>query len=139
VTYWRAFQHVIWGTKNREPVISDEIADLIERSIRQTCQQLGVKIHMIGFMPDHVHLVCSIPPRHAPSEVMRQIKAFSSRLLNDSGVFQFGRVFYWQPEFGLITLAEGDLARVVHYAANQRDHHAENSIWADFELTDNPR
>lgn len=115
----------------------DGLDDMVERSIRRTCKELDVRFHAIGIMPDHVHLVCSIPPRHAPSEVIRQIKSFSSRLINDSEWFTEGRIFYWQPEYGLLTFAEDALPRVVSYAENQSEHHRLGDLLPQFEQTDN--
>jgi len=137
VSYWRAFHHVVWGTKNREFVIVDGLEDVVERSIRHTCRQLEVRFHAIGIMPDHIHLVCSIPPRHAPAEVMRQVKSYSTRLINDSNWFRAGRVFFWQPEYGLLTFAEDALPRIVAYAENQLEHHRLGNLLPQFERTDN--
>jgi REP element-mobilizing transposase RayT len=119
-------------------MIIQGVDEMVERSIRDTCKNLGVFFHGIGIMPDHVHIVCSIPPRHAPAEAIRQIKTFSSRLVNDSNLFLAGRVFYWQPEYGLITFAEDALKKVVAYAENQRERHSMGNLIPQFELVENP-
>jgi REP element-mobilizing transposase RayT len=138
MSYWRAFQHIVWGTKGREALIVEGVDDLVERSIRQTCKNLDIRFHGIGIMPDHIHLVCSIPPRHAPSEVIRQIKAYSSRLVNDARASAEGHVFYWQPEYGYLTFAEDALKSVVAYTENQLEHHRAGRLIPQYELIENP-
>jgi putative transposase len=139
MTYWRLFYHLVWGTKSREPLIDDDRAVVIERSIRVVCHEAGVILHAIGGMPDHRHLAVSIPPRLAIAEFMRRAKGESSHLLNHSAGREGGDWFAWQPEYGAISFGEGPLPRVIAYIQNQAEHHASNTLWPSFELTDRPR
>lgn len=131
---WRLFYHVVWGTKRREATIDDVLADVIERSIRATCQDMQVIVHAIGFMPDHVHIAISSPPRLARATVLQRIKGESSHLLNHSARASDENWFAWQPEYGVMTFDEGSLTDVDAYVKNQRERHKMNELWRDHEI-----
>jgi len=133
VSYWRLFYHAVWGTKLREALIDESRADVIERSIRASCHDLDVIVHAVGFMPDHVHVVLSVPPRHAISAVVQKLKGESTHLLNHSARSDGGDWFSWQAEYGVISFSERSLPDVVAYAQNQRQRHADNKLWASYE------
>jgi putative transposase len=132
MSYWRAFYHVVWATKNREAMISDGRIELIRTSIAAIATESGSLIHAIGFMPDHVHLVISIPPKAAVASVIGQMKGLSSRRINQAAS-SAAESFAWQPEFGMLTIGERSLADVVAYVENQREIHAKRLVKLPFE------
>ena len=71
--------HVVWITKNRKQVLRGEIGKRLRELIRQTCEELEIYIEKGHIAPDHVHLLISVPPQHAISEVMQRLKGRSSR------------------------------------------------------------
>ena len=137
MTYWRMFHHVIWSTKNREAIIGDEEQQLIERSFALTLSDLDIVTHAVGFMPDHVHLAVSIPPRVAVAKAVRRLKGGSSHALNHR---QSGRAkgFAWQSEYGVLTFGERALPDVVRYVRQQKERHAAQTIIHALERTDEP-
>src|SRR5262245_44861953 len=80
-------------------------------------------------MPDHIHVVVSIPPRIAISAFVQQLKGESSHLLNH-GVGREGQdLFRWQSQYGVVSFGERSLTDVVAYVQNQRTHHSANRNW----------
>jgi len=84
VPYWQHYCHLVWGTKNREPVIDDASADVIRQAFREICGQERAKLLALGIMPEHVHVAVSIPPRIAISDFVKLMKGRSSFRLNES-------------------------------------------------------
>ena len=72
--YWRLYYHVIWSTKCRDPWLVDDLPLLIENAMRNRLHALGVLIHGIALMPDHVHLAVSISPSRSIALVVSQSK-----------------------------------------------------------------
>jgi putative transposase len=136
MSYWRLFYHVVWGTKRRESLIDETRADVIERSIRASCHDLDVIAHAIGFMPDHVHLVISVPPRHALAAVVKHLKGESTHLLNHSAGGDGTNWFAWQTEYGIMSFSERSLDDVVAYAMDQRARHANDDLWPSYEIVE---
>ena len=71
--------HVVWITKYRKQVLREEIGKRLRELIRQTCEELEIYIEKGHIAPDHVHLLISVPPQHAISEVVQRLKGRSSR------------------------------------------------------------
>ena len=131
--YWQHYCHLVWGTKNREPLIDEQIAEVSARSVRSICAEHRVILHATGIMPDHVHLAVSIPPSLAISDFVRYTKSSSSFELNKiSRIDRLAR-FRWQAEYGLISFGERSLPSVVANVNNQAAHHATNRLWPSFE------
>ena len=65
--YWQTFYHIVWATKNREPLITPDVEAMIYGLIRSKAIGLGGTVFALNGMSEHVHLVASIPPAIAVS------------------------------------------------------------------------
>ena len=85
--------HIVWITKYRKPILRGEIGKRARELIRQTCASLDVYIVKGHVSKDHVHLLVSVPPNLAISELVKRLKGRSSRLMLE----EFGelRKVYW--------------------------------------------
>jgi putative transposase len=136
VPHWQFYYHLVWATKYRELIIDDEMAGLIRHVVNDTCAQHQAIPHAIGFMPDHLHLAVSIPPKIAVADFIGQIKGLSSFRINKQGTNEERRGFRWQTEYGALTFGERSLATVVAYVENQATHHANQTLLPSFERLD---
>ncbi len=75
--------HIVWITKYHKPVWHGEVGKQVRELIRQTCATLDVYIVTGHVAPDHVHLLVSVPPNLAVSDLVQRLKGRSSRLLID--------------------------------------------------------
>ena len=71
--------HVVWITKYRKPVLRGEVALRLRELVRQTCATLDVQIISGHVSADHVHLLVSVPPNVAVSDLVQRLKGRSSR------------------------------------------------------------
>ena len=130
-TYIEFYYHLVWSTKDREPYISPEIEGRLYGYIRTRCEDLGVFVYALNGTENHTHLVCSIPPRLAISEVMEKLKGASSHFINHLGDTRLR--LYWQPGYGGLTFAKKDLKRIVDYVESQKMHHRQGSVHSSME------
>ena len=135
MSFWRLYYHMVWATKNREALINDVAANEIRRSVQATSTDLGVIVHAMGIVPDHMHIAVSIPPRIAVSEFARKAKAGSSHLVNRSIQQPIGDWFLWQRRYGVLSFGERSLNDVIEYVNRQSEHHADDRLWPLFETT----
>jgi REP-associated tyrosine transposase len=137
VGFWRLHYHVVWTTRYRQPTINRSRASVLEGSLVETARELGLKIHAMGIMPDHVHMAISVPPRLALSEVVRRLKGRSSHLLarriDADGAWQG-----WQAEYGAMSFGERSMEGIVRYVRDQETHHAADEVWPTFETIVDP-
>ena len=131
--YWRLFYHIVWATRDRLPLITPEIEVEVHRQVRFAAQRSQVLVHAIGGTTDHIHLVGSIPPSVAVATAVGRIKGGSAHALNRLlGSTTFG----WQAEYGVVSLGERHLSRVVAYVHDQPRRHATRDLWAVLERVD---
>jgi putative transposase len=135
---WRLFYHITWSTKNRELIIQPHHHQSIQGTIRAAAKNHGALVHAVGIMPDHIHVVASIPPSVALSVVIGELKGKSSRALNALFQEETGATFAWQSEYGLLSFGESALKRVVEYAKNQVEHHTSNRLLPGLEHDGGP-
>lgn len=134
MSYWRTFYHLVWATKQREPLLVARVEAMVYGAILNKAKELGVIIHAIGGIEEHVHIVSTIAPKLAVTEAVRQFKGASSYYVNhQSGAEQ---KFAWQDGYGVLTLGERSVPDVVRYVKNQRQHHNAGTVLPIFERTD---
>lgn len=129
--YWRLFYHFVWTTKQVEPLIGPGFEQDLHKAIAAKVSALGGTAHAVGGMADHIHLVASVPPKLALSSFIGQVKGATSHFVNH--VICPGYAFAWQEEYGVLTVSERALDKVVRYALDQRTHHRQGSLLAPLE------
>jgi putative transposase len=133
MSYWRLFYHIVWSTKDRQPLIDPAWESDLYGYLWGKATSLECIPHAIGGMPDHMHVVISIPPRLAVAALIGQLKGASSHHINK----QFpGLDFAWQGEYSVFSLSESALDKVVAYIKAQKRHHAERTLIDALEITD---
>jgi putative transposase len=75
--------HIVWITKYRKKVMHGEIGLRLRELIKQTCETLEVQILKGHIAPDHVHLLVSVPPQIAVSDLIQRLKGRSARKMLD--------------------------------------------------------
>ena len=66
-TVYQCNYHIVWVPKYRYRVLEGPIKQAVEHDTRVLCAWKGVEVMELSVQADHVHLVCSIPPKLAVS------------------------------------------------------------------------
>ena len=127
------YVHFVWAVKYREPLLTPDIEREVHRLIVSEAQQLKCTVHAINGMPNHVHLVVSLHPDVCASRLMKQVKALSSAMVNDHHNHE--KRFRWQDGYFVRSFARSGLATVTAYVVNQKQHHADGTLHAQWEDT----
>jgi len=125
MSFWRLYYHLVWSTQEREPLIQPEVEKRLYAYIVAKASELEVYIYAINGWNDHVHLLASIPPKHAIADVVKHLKGASSHDLNHAGGLE-GR-FGWQRGYGVFSLGESQRPIAEAYVNNQKRHHADQT------------
>jgi REP element-mobilizing transposase RayT len=128
-TFTKLSYHVVFGTKLRRPVITTFRERLYEYT-GGIVRGLNGALLEIGGVADHVHLLVNLPPSRSVSDCLRDIKANSSKWVNESRVTA-GR-FEWQQGYGAFTVSYSQLETVRHYIQNQAKHHRVRSFQEEY-------
>ena len=130
-TYTQLNYHVVFATKFRRPSIAESIQERVYEYIGGTVRALNGKTIAIGGIEDHVHLLVNLPPSKPVSNCLRDIKANSSRWINQLTGRRRGH-FAWQKGFGSFTVSYSQMDAVELYIRNQREHHRTRSFKEEF-------
>ncbi len=113
-------------SKGGKVLISPEHNEELQKYITGIVSGQKHKLIAINNMPDHLHLLVGLRPDAALSELVRDIKANSSRCINEKR-WVMGR-FSWQEGFGAFSYSRSQLGTVIRYIENQQKHHAKKSF-----------
>ena len=131
--YWQLFYHIVWTTKNREPIISPDIEPIIYDYLRTKAINLGAVLFALNGWRDHVHIVAAIPPSIAVAKFIGQVKAVATTKFNKSGHPK--APIYWQSEYGVFSFGKKRLPNYVNYVEGQKEHHMNKSAIPMLERT----
>ena len=77
-TKWDCKYHVVFIPKCRRKTLYVELRQYLGEVFRQLASQKQSRIEEGHLMPDHVHMMISIPPKYAVSQVVGYIKGKSA-------------------------------------------------------------
>ena len=75
--------HIVWITKYRYKILSNDIGQRLKLLLIQTCQSRGITIISGHIAKDHIHILVSCPPSLAPAKIVQYFKGRSSRILQE--------------------------------------------------------
>jgi putative transposase len=130
MSYTNLLYHIVYGTKGRLPLITDETKPRLHEYLGGTVRGLGGIAFEINGMNDHVHLLVKIPPSVAVSDFMRDLKSNSSKKGKELTNNKFG----WQRRFGAFTVSESQFEIIRIYIKNQEEHHEKFDFKHEFEM-----
>lgn len=123
--YCQLFYHLVWATKNREPLLTPSVEPIILGFLRSKVIGLGGVLFALNCVADHVHMVVAIPASIAVAKFVGQVKAVASTRFNKSGL---GPDFFWQEEYGAFTFDGKRLPNFIQYVERQKEHHANGTM-----------
>jgi REP-associated tyrosine transposase len=124
-TYTKILVHCVFSTKNRTPRISEP--EKLWTYLRGIARNDGTDILAIGGTANHVHLLVALPSSVTIAHLMRDLKANSSRHINEK---QCG--FAWQDGYAAISVSPSQVDAVRHYIETQESHHAKWSFESEY-------
>jgi REP element-mobilizing transposase RayT len=113
--------HAVFSTKNREPVMSEEVRANLHAYIGGIIRGEGGTPIAIGGTADHVHVLMKIAPKTALADMMQKIKGSSSKWVNEQA--WFAHRFAWQKGYAAFSVSRSMSARVIRYIEGQVEHH----------------
>lgn len=115
----KVYLHVIFSTKNRIPIISEEIRANAQAYFVQVGASLGSFTEEIFMMPNHIHWLCTLPRTITIADLIKNVKISSSIKYKEL----FYRDFEWQKGYGAFSVSQSKLEIVKKYIENQPEHH----------------
>jgi len=129
-TYSQIYIHIIFAVKGRQNLIRKDFKDELYKFITGIIQHRNQKLFIINGMTDHIHIFIGLEPDVALSNIVRDIKAGSSKFINDKKFIQ-GK-FNWQEGYGAFSYSKSQKQEVIKYIENQEEHHRKRSFKEEY-------
>jgi hypothetical protein len=125
-TYSQIYIQMVFAVKGRQCLIPKQHREEIHKYITGIVQKREHKMLSIFCMPDHTHVLVGLNPSIAVSDLVRDIKAISSKFITDNN-FVKGK-FNWQEGFGAFSYSRSQIDTVIKYILTQEEHHKNKSF-----------
>ncbi len=129
-TYSQIYIQIVFTVKGRQNLIPEQHREELHKYITGIVQVRGHKMLSIFCMPDHVHLFIGYKPADSLSDLVRDIKAGSSKFINDNNWIK-GK-FNWQEGYGAFSYSKSHIDDVCKYILNQEEHHKKKSFKEEY-------
>ncbi|MFN8340248.1 MAG: IS200/IS605 family transposase [Cyclobacteriaceae bacterium] len=130
-TYTQLYFHVVFAVKGRANLISPKWKEDLYKYITGIIKNKNQKLIAINGMPNHIHLLIGMKPDGNLSDLVRDIKANSSRFVNEMKLVS-GK-FEWQNGFGAFTLGHSQLDSIADYIRKQEEHHQTTTFKEEYQ------
>jgi REP element-mobilizing transposase RayT len=125
-TYTQFNIHIVFAVKGRENILSKYFRENLFKYITGIINGLGHYSLAVNGYKDHVHVFFEYNPKYAISDVVRDIKANSSKWINENK-FVLGK-FSWQEGYGGFSYSRSQRNDVIQYIMNQEEHHQKRTF-----------
>ena len=128
-TYSQIYIQIVFAVKGRQAFIKESFREELQKYISGIIAEKKQKLYAIYCMPDHTHILVSLKPDIAISDLVRDIKSNSSSFLKEK---EFVKDFAWQVGFGAFSYAKSQSLQVVDYILNQPKHHERKTFKEEY-------
>ncbi|MGV1011735.1 MAG: IS200/IS605 family transposase [Flavobacterium sp.] len=129
-TYHQMYIQAVFAVKYRKAVLHKDWRKDVFAVIGNLINETGCKTIIVNGVEDHVHCFLGLKPTVSISELMKTVKAKSSKYINDNN-FLLDR-FEWQVGYGVFSYSQSHINRVYKYIENQEAHHNKKSFKVEY-------
>ena len=128
-THLSLHYHIVFSTKERRPIISDDWRENLHSFLGGCIKTLGGFPEAIGGTNDHVHLLIGLRTTHRLADVVKDIKVASSKWIHQE---MNHKLFSWQTGYGAFTVGISNIEQVKNYILNQEKHHQKKNFQDEY-------
>ena len=113
--------HIIWCTKYRRSTLSVEIQERFKTLVLESQERYDFVVRAVETMPDHVHLLISIPPTEAVGLLIGKVKAMTAKVLREEFPHLKSRLpNLWTRTYFVASTGSVTLAALKQYVESQK-------------------
>ena len=129
-TYSQVNIQCVFAVKGRANLISPDIRDRVHAYLSATLKNQGAYPLAVGGWLDHVHVFFELPMTISVMDLMRDLKANSSKWINSEKLIK-GR-FNWQEGYGAFSYSHSQRDKVINYIMRQEQHHRKQTFKEEY-------
>ena len=125
-TYHQIYLQIVFAVKYRKAVIDKTWGKKLHGVIGNLINEANCKNIIVNGVEDHIHCFVGLKPVVSVSELMKTVKAKSSKYINDHSLTKSR--FEWQEGYGVFSYSQSHVDKVFKYIQNQETHHAKQNF-----------
>jgi len=129
-TYHQIYLQTVFAVKYRKAVLDKAWRSKLQGVIGNLINETGCKTIIVNGVEDHMHCFLGLKPVVSVSELMKTVKAKSSKYINDHSLTK--ERFEWQEGYGVFSYRHQDIDQIYKYIQNQEDHHRKQSFREEY-------
>ena len=129
-TYHQIYLQTVFAVKYRAAVLDNAWRSTVQGVIGNLINETGCKTIIVNGVEDHVHCFLGLKPVVSVSELMKTVKAKSSKYINDHNLTS--ERFEWQEGYGVFSYSHSHVDRVYKYIENQEEHHKKQTFHDEY-------
>lgn len=129
-TYHQVYLQTVFAVKYRKAVIDKSWRSKLLGVIGNLINENNCKTIIVNGVEDHVHCFFGLKPVVSISELMKAVKAKSSKYVNDNSLTRTR--FEWQGGYGVFSYSQSHIDNVFKYIQRQEEHHKKQTFKAEY-------
>lgn len=125
-TYHQIYLQTVFAVKYRKALLIKEWRNTVLGVIGNLVNETGCKTLIVNGVEDHVHCLVGLKPVVSVSDLLKTVKAKSSKYINEHNLTP--QRFEWQDGYGVFSYSKSHIDNVYHYIKNQEAHHQKKSF-----------
>jgi putative transposase len=116
--------HLVWAPKYRKKILHGELQKRVKGMFQEIAEQHEIEITEMEVDTEHVHILCSFPPRYSIAQVVGRLKSLSARAIFDEYPQVKGQLWggeFWEDGYFARTVGDEVSAEIVR---KYIQHHA---------------
>ena len=126
MSFTNCIYHIVFATSRRIPVIRQDKEREVYALLFHILNKYGCFVYRIGGMPDHIHLLTTVPPTLTVANLVQKLKRESSYFIKEQRMLPGWDG--WQDGYGCFSYNIQDVEKISNYIRGQKSHHA----WVSF-------
>lgn len=122
MSYTKSFYHIIFRTHHSEMTIEEKYERDLYMYVFVFCKNQDVKLWQINSMPNHIHMLVSLPPNISVASFVKNVKQTAGNYIK-AHRRDFPMFDGWADGYCSLTYCERELDAVIRYIKNQKAHH----------------
>ena len=123
-SYSSIWIHIIWSTKNREPILKPELKNEVIQVLQRIAIEHEINIDCVNGVDDHLHLLVRLRTDQSVADVVKTLKGNSWEYFRNTDQ----QYLSWQDGFAAFSVSADKVYAVRKYIRNQVKHHQDKSF-----------
>ena len=129
-TYHQIYLQTVFAVKYRNAIIKKDLQPQLFAVIGNLIKDANCETIIVNGVEDHVHCFLALKPVVSVADLMKTVKAKSSKYINDHSLTP--QRFEWQEGYGVFSYGQSQVGKVYEYILHQAEHHKKQTFKEEY-------